>query len=213
MRAGPILFLLLVGSALPASAGKTFCCLEENGSQACGDQLPPQCYGRAYREVSESGMTLRQVEAPLTAEQRALREAQARRKKEEERAALEERRKNQALLDTYDSEKDIDVMRDRVLSDLDAARKEALERYQKAVKRKQHLDNEAEFYKKKPMPQELSSEIKDNDLELSSQQAAVAARLKEMDAVRAKFAEERKRYLELVKSKGGARTGAQQAGP
>lgn len=209
MRARLIFFLLLVGPALPASAAKTFCCLEENGSQACGDQLPAQCYGRAYREVSESGMTLRQVEAPLTAEQRALREAQAKRKKEEDRRVLEERRKNQALLDTYASDKDIDAMRDRALADLEDARRQAHERYQDALQRKQHLVNEAEFYKRKPMPLELSNEIRSNDLELASQQVVVAAKLKEMEAVRARFAEEKKRYLELVQGKSGARIGAQ----
>ncbi len=188
--------LLLACFALPAAA-KTYCCADEKGSQACGDQLPQQCYGRAYREVSESGIILRQVEAPLTAEQRALREAHARIKKEEERIALEERRKNQALLDTYASDADIDVMRDRTLTDLEAARKQALGRYQEALQRKQHLDNEAEFYKRKPMPLELFSEIKNNDLELTSQQAAAAAKLKEMEAVRARFTEDKKRYLEL----------------
>ena len=139
MRACWILPLLCL--ALPAAAAKTYCCADEKGSQACGDQLPPQCYGRAYREVSESGITLRQVEAPLTAEQRALREAQARHKMEEERIALEEKRKNQALLDTYASEADIDVMRDRTLTDLEAVRKLALGRYQEALQRKQHLNN------------------------------------------------------------------------
>jgi hypothetical protein len=209
MRARLIPFLLLAGLALPAAAAKTFCCLDENGSQACGDVLPPQCYGRAYREVSESGMTLRQVEAPLSAEQRALREAQAKKKKEDDRIALEERRKNQALLDTYGSDKDIDVMRDRVLTDLELTRKQALGRYQEALQRKQHLDNEAEFYKRKPMPLELSTEIKSNDLELVSQQAAAAAKLKEMEAARARFAEDKKRYLELMQGKSGARIGAQ----
>ena len=47
------------------------------------------------------------------------------------------------------------------------------------------------------MPPELSSDIKNNDLELISQQAVAAAKLKEMEAVRARFAEDKKRYLEL----------------
>jgi len=204
-----MLFLLLAGATLPAWAAKTFCCLDENGVQACGDLLPPQCYGRAYREVSEHGTTLRQIEAPLTAEQRALREAQAKRKKEEERIAIEERRKNQALLETYASDKDIDFMRDRMLTDLESVHKQALERYQEALKRKQHLDNEAEFYKRKPMPPELATEIKNNDFDLAAQQAAMAAKLKEMEAVRTKFTEEKKRYLELMQGKSGTKTGTQ----
>ncbi len=111
------------------------------------------------------------------------------------------------MLDTYGSDKDIDVMRDRALADLESARKQAQDRYQEAVKRKQHFDNEAEFYQRKTMPPELAAEIKGNDLELSTQQAAIAARLEEMAAVRAKFAEEKKRYLEL-QGKSGANSSA-----
>jgi hypothetical protein len=57
----------------PAVAGRTLCCINEQGRNACGDILPRECYGRAYREVSERGVTLRYVAAPLSAEQLAQR--------------------------------------------------------------------------------------------------------------------------------------------
>ena len=195
-----MLVLLLAATALPAAAAKSYCCVDESGRQTCGDQLPPQCYGRAYRELSERGTTLRQVEAPLSSGQRELREAQEKRSRDEERLAKEEKRKNQALLDTYSSEKDIDFMRERMLTDVDNARKHAEERYQEAVKRKQRLDGAA---KVQPLPQELANEIKRNELELSAQQAEMEAKLTEMDAIRAKFAAEKKRYLELTQGKSG----------
>ena len=34
-----------------AHAGKTLCCVNAQGRNICGDILPQECYGRAYREV------------------------------------------------------------------------------------------------------------------------------------------------------------------
>ena len=202
---GRLLFFLLAGLSFPGWAAKSFCCADENGHQVCGDILPQECYGRAYREMSERGTVLHRVEAPLTAAQRELRDAEEKRKREEERAAIEERRKNQALLNIYSSEKDIDFMRDRALADIDIARRQAQDRYKEALLQKQKLDNEAEFYKKKTLPYELKTQMKGNDIELQANQAAMETKQKEMEAVRARFAEDKKRYIDLITGKSGGK--------
>lgn len=199
-----LLLLLLAGLPLSGRAAKSFCCDDANGHQACSDILPPECYGRAYREISENGIVLQRVEAPLSAQQKAVRQTEAKKKKEEERAATDERRRNQALLNTYSSVQDIDFVRERALTDLDRARKRALDRLNEALQRKRQLDNEAEFYKKKPMPYELQTQIKSNDIELQAQQAAIDAKQQEMTAVRARFDEEKQRYSELTRGRNGA---------
>lgn len=200
--------LLLLTMQMPAHAGKTYCCTDERGRQACGDSLPRECFGRAYRELSERGTLLRQIEAPLTADQQAQREAALASKKKEERAAMEEKRKNQALLNTYTSEKDVDVARDRALADLESRAKEAQAKYNEGVKRKQKLEGEMEFYKKKAVPPELKEQIKANETEIKTQQTAIETKKQEMDQVRTRFEEEKKRYLELMRGgKAGAASG------
>ena len=87
-----VLLLVLDGSAL--AAGNLFCCIDTNGKQVCGDLLPQACYGKAYREIGESGRTLRFVEAPLTAEQRAQRAIEEEKRKVEEEKRKEQRRKD-----------------------------------------------------------------------------------------------------------------------
>ncbi|MBI5922777.1 MAG: hypothetical protein HY847_14180 [Betaproteobacteria bacterium] len=198
----PFAFITTLLLALPMSsahAGKTYCCTDANGRQACGDSLPRECFGRAYKELSDRGTLLRQVDAPLTAEQQAQHEAAQAQKKKEERAAMEEKRKNQALLNTYTSEKDVDIARDRALADLEARAKEAQVKLTDATKRKQKLEGEMEFYKKKPVPAELKDQIKGSETEIKVQQAAIDAKKQEMDQVRVKFEEEKKRYLELMR--------------
>ena len=97
------LLALIIASAIPPAHAErtTYCCSDEQGRQICSDILPQTCWGRAYREIDSRGLTVRRVEAPLTPEQRAQRDAEARRKREQERLAYEERKRNQALLDAY----------------------------------------------------------------------------------------------------------------
>lgn len=194
-----LLILLLLAIPLPsANAAKSYCCSDERGRQVCGDSLPRECFGRAYREVSERGTTLRRVEAPLTAEQRAQRDAALANKQKEERAATEEQRKNQALLNTYSSEKDVDVARARALSDVENRAKEVQVKYSEALKRKQKLDGELEFYRKKPTPPELTQKIKATDAEIKAQQNAMDAKKQEMEQIRIRFDAEKQRYLDLI---------------
>jgi TolA-binding protein len=51
------------------------------------------------------------------------------------------------------------------------------------------------------MPDQLKSQIRENEKEITAQQAAVDGRVKEMDEIRTRFAEERKRFLELTGKK------------
>ena len=194
-----LFFLLLAGLVPAAFAGKTYCCVDEHGRQACGDSLPRECFGRAYRELSERGMLLRQVDAPLSAEQQAQRDAASAAKKKEERAAMEEKRKNQALINTYTTEKDIDTARDRAVADVENRAKEMQTKYNDALKRKKKLEGEMEFYKKSAPPTELKEQIKVNDGEMAAQLAAIEAKKLEMEQVRSKFEDEKKRYLDLMK--------------
>ena len=110
---------LVAGAPLAQAAGKLYCCNDASGKQVCGDLMPQECYGRAYREVGDSGRTVRNVEAPLTAEQRAERAAEDEKRKVEEAARQEQRRKDLALLNTYGSVGDIDAMRERALGDVE----------------------------------------------------------------------------------------------
>jgi hypothetical protein len=184
-----------IGLSLPAAA-RTFCCTDKAGHRICGDTLPAQCEDRAYKEIGAQGV--RNVEAPLTPEQRAQRDAEAAKKKEHERAVAEQRRKDSALLNTYASEKDIDLLRDRAIADAEAAGKQNQEKYDAAIKRKKQLEKELEFYAKKPVPANLKSQIKENDTEIEAQQKAVQDRKKEVEAVKARFEDDRKRYRELT---------------
>jgi hypothetical protein len=203
MRLIPV--LLFASSALlaqsAAAQARIFCCQDDKGTKVCGDFLPPVCQGRAYEERDGKGFIAKQVEAPLTPEQLAKREAENAKKAEEAKKAAEERRRNLALLATYSSEKDIISARDRALAEVEKNQKQSQARLDEANKKKKKIDADREFYKGKPLPEDVKAQVRDNEKEIAAQSAAVAAKVKEAAEVRARFEEERKRYLELTGKK------------
>ncbi|MFH1819619.1 MAG: hypothetical protein ABIK82_22530 [Pseudomonadota bacterium] len=197
--------LLFASSALLAMGAtaqtRIYCCDDANGRKVCGDFLPTACQGRAYEERDNRGFVSKKVEAPLTAEQQARRTAELARKEEEAKRAAEERRRNLALLATYSSEKDINSAQNRALAEVEKNMKQAQQRLEEANKRKKKLESDKEFYKGKPLPEQVKADIRDNEKEIAAQKTAVAAKSKEMDEVRSRFADEKKRYLELTGKK------------
>ena len=185
------------GAPVAAAAGKLYCCNDANGKQICGDLMPQECYGRAYRELGDTGRTVRNVEAPLTAEQREERAAEDERRKVEEAAMKEQRRKEQALLNTYGSVRDIEAMRERALGDLLKSIADAEARIAEIKVQRVKFQNEAEFYKKKQLPPEIQKGLSDADSEIKAQQAIIEAKHKEIEIIRAKYDEEKRRYLDL----------------
>jgi hypothetical protein len=180
-----------------ARARNSYCCNDANGKLTCGDILPVACHKRAYRILDERGRLVKEVEAPLTPEQRVLRDAETAKKAEEAKKAAEDKRHNEALLATYPNEKDIDLARDRALGDFDKASADTQKRYDAAIKQKKKLDAEKEFYVKKPMPANLKQQVEESENTIKAAQAALDGRKQERDALAVKFEDEKKRYMEL----------------
>lgn len=190
--------LLGFAAAMPAQA-KVYCCKDDSGRRICGDPIPPQCQTKAYKEIR--GGASREVAAPPTAEERAAQEAELARKKEEEKRLLEEKRRDKALLNTYSSEKEIDLVRDRAIAGAQGATKESQGKYDELLKRRKKLEGETEFYKNKPLPESLKAQIAENANDLKKQEADIAVKQKEIEAIRAKFEADKLRYRELTGKK------------
>ncbi|MCP5267451.1 MAG: hypothetical protein H6943_00285 [Zoogloeaceae bacterium] len=196
LKAG--LLLLSLAITLPAqAAGNVYCCADERGKQVCGDILPAACLGRAYREISQSGMTVRQVEAPLTAEERNARKLEEKRQKEAEAAEREQRRLDAALLQTYGTEADIDLMRKRAEADVMLSIAAANEKIEEARTRRKKFENEAEFYKNRALPPDVEKGLKDADFQIQAQENLIASKQKDLETIRTKYAEDKRRYLDL----------------
>ena len=189
-----LLAALSAQAATPAS-GRFYCC---DGGRICGDALPEQCRGKAYRILDSSGNLLKEVGPPLTAEQKAQVAAEALRKKEQEEQAKEQRRKDQALLDTYATPQDIDLAQNKAEADVNLAIKGAEERIAAARKQRKKFEEEAEFYKKKSVPPEIAKGLRDADHEIKTQQELLDVKKGDAATIKAKYDADRKRYFQLT---------------
>lgn len=189
-----LLPVLLVSLSFPAAA-RIVCC-DVDGKRTCGDPPPTQCDNRAKTVFSKGGVA-KEVEAPLTAEQRAARDAEAARKKEEEKKAAEQARKDRALLDSYTGEKEIDAARDRAIADIERNAEQAKNRLESAQAKQQKLEQEKEFYLKKPLPAHLKKQLEDNEREIATQQKALAQKDVDIAAARERYAADKLRYQQL----------------
>lgn len=197
---GPVTFAAVLTLLTPVANAALFCCVDANGKKVCGDSLPPACIGRDATMKGERG-PVRHIEGQLTPERRAQRDEAARQKKQEEEARMEQRRQDQALLNTYISEKDIDVARERAEKGVHNEIKAAEGKIAAAQARRKKFEAETEFYKNKTLPEEVRRGIKDTEFEIKAQGELIESKKKDLDAIRSKFDADKARYQELVKAR------------
>ena len=194
--AGLFLFLAASGTA---TAGEFYCCQDiSTGRRVCGDILPDQCRGHAYRVFDSNGNVIKEVGPPLTQEQKAEQLIELRRKKQIEEAAREQRRRDQALLDTYATPQDIDLAQSKAEADVAFAIQTGQANIDEARAKRRKFESEAEFYKKKAMPASLAKELSALDHQIKVQQELVDVKTREFGAIKAKYDADRKRYYELT---------------
>lgn len=192
--------------AAPPRATTVYCCQDPaNGRRVCGDSLPEQCRGRPYRVLDGAGNVVKEVEGALSAEEKAARAAEAKRQKEEEAQQRIQRRKDQALLETYGSLEELDKTQAHDEAELLAAIRQAEEKISATRKERKRWEDEAEFYAKKTLPPDVDKGLRMADFEIRAQTALLESKKKDLEAVRAKYAEDRRRFVQI---RGGARNGA-----
>lgn len=188
--------LLALGLGCPYFATAGVVCCDVDGKRTCGDPPPSQCDMRAKTVYTKGGVA-KVVEAPLTAEQRAARAAEATRQKENELKAAEQARKDRALLDSYSSEKEIDVARDRSIADIEKNAEQAKNRLESARDKQKKLAQEKEFYQRKTVSGQLMKQIEDNEAEIATQTKALEQKDVDIATTRERYETDKQRYLKL----------------
>lgn len=188
---------LMIASLPLAAQANTFCC-EANGKTYCDDGVPAACYGKAYRQLNNSGIVIKQYAAPLTPEQQAQKDAELARQRAEEEKRAEQGRQDRKLVSTYATLSDMDIGHERMLSDLKKGQQLMEKRLADAQKQKQKLASDAEFYKKGAMPGELKAQIESNARDIEANKKAIELRGQEIEAAKVRFDEEKQRYITLT---------------
>ena len=142
-----ILFVLLLTAAGATHAQSTlFRCVDDKGVTHYGETMPAACAKKDVTEMSKQGRTIRKLDAPLTPEQQKARDEADAKQRDSDRKVADQRQKDLALLGTYGAEREIDVIRDKDVAQLDQRRKFLEMRVSGADARLEKVKNQMEFY-------------------------------------------------------------------
>lgn len=193
--------ILLALGAPAVHAQKIVCWKDASGKTVgCGDKVPPEYAGGATKELDKQGNVRKTGEsAEEIAKRQAAEKEHAAVKAEEKRRLTEQKRQDTALINTFSSEKEIDLKRDREITALNnfitqqnAALKGATERLADAKKRAAEVEKD-----KKPLPANLKDDLARAEREHTRITTDIANNEKAKADTMTKYAEYRKRYAEL----------------
>jgi hypothetical protein len=197
----------LIGAPLAAEAQSkseryTYRCTGTDGKKYYGSTIPTACLGQPIDQLNERGIRVKRIDPEGDEKARLEKEAEEKRIADEAAEKREARRRNQALLATYTSEKDIEAARRRALADNQRAVKEAESRIEMLKKRRAGYDKELEFYKdgQKPPPK-LAEDVRATEVDIEATEGLIASKQKEAQTINARYDEDRRRYRELTGSK------------
>jgi hypothetical protein len=120
----PLLAFALAAALLPIPAlAKLYKWVDANGKVHYSDKVPPEAVSRGHEEKTDTGLTVKTVDAAkskeqLEAERRAKAEAEAQQRAEQE-AKRKQAEQDRILLLTFSNEKEIERSRDDRLGALD----------------------------------------------------------------------------------------------
>jgi hypothetical protein len=195
------------GTAFAQSTGKIICWKDKSGKVVgCGDKVPPEYEDAATKELDRRGVTRKTTE---TAEEEARRKAQeaakAQQVNEEKKRTAEQRRQDTALLNTYANDREIDQRRDRELMEVDRLLGQFQGLHKGAAARQADAKNRlAEAEKARKPSDAVKDEVARTEAEMARLEKSIEAKNKEKEDIRARYAETKRRYLEL----GGAQAAA-----
>ncbi len=203
---------LMLGSSIPGlvaaaspPVSKTsgiICWSDSNGRQVgCGYTVPPEFANNPTRELNPRGITIRKSDAALSAEALRLKQEEDTRRRAEEQERAAQRKRDEALLNSYTSEREIDARRDRDIGQLDLTIL-GLETYLKQMRSsetdaRRRLDTAQKSGK--PVPQQLTDDVVRISSETADTERNISQRRSEQESLRAKYNDLRLRYLELTR--------------
>jgi hypothetical protein len=175
-----------------------YVCTTHAGRTLTGDMPPPGCEDSVIRVLNPDGSTKRVIEPPLTPEQRKARDLEERRRHEREMQAQDQMRKDRALLETYASEDEIQASRDRTLASRQALIDRANQQLKEFKADRKRLDDDAEFYAKRKIPEKLKRALDDNAALQEQQLRQIDDIRTDMQHINERYDSELRRFRELV---------------
>lgn len=190
------------GSAAPDAAAQKIVCWKDKSGKTigCGDKVPPEYQDNATRELDKRGVTRKTTESAEEQAKRKAKEQESEKQKAElAKKAAEQKRIDSALINTYSSEKEIDLRRDRDLATLDGQITQMKVMVKNATDRQKEAKGRIDATAKtgKPPTDNQKEDLARAEADVRKAEQSVVEKEKEKDEVRKRYADMRARYIEL----------------
>ena len=182
-------------------SGKIICWKDKSGKVVgCGDNVPPEYQDSATKELNPRGVTIGQSAAAPTAEQRKAQQAEAERKQADEQKREAQRRSDKAILDTFTTEKEIDLKRTRDTQPLESNIETLQTNLKNANDRQADMRARVEQFRKnqKPVPPAVQEEFDRSEAAKAKIESQIAQKRKDVAALNQKYDGIKKRFVELT---------------
>jgi Domain of unknown function (DUF4124) len=189
---------------------RTYKWVDDKGITHYGDTIPPEFKDKANAELSRRGITIKKTDQALTPEEIRARQEEEALAEQEELRAKEQKRLDQALLQTFTTEKDIELKRDRDLQQIELGIANNQSVLKSAEKRLAENRTRAEQLTKaeKPIPDGLKQDIESDERAKLRLERLIGKKREELGVVRAKYDDYKQRFAELQSTPSSARATA-----
>ena len=186
---------VLIALFSATTEARVYTWVDDKGRTQSGDVIPPEYANKDKVQFNEKGREVKKRESKESAG-----EAGANMSAEEKQAAIDQRRKDNALVNTYSNENEIDLARDRNLQQVEA-RINGIQSILKPAQ--QNLDNyikEADGLEQsgKKIPDSLQSDITNAENKVAKLKQDLAKAQEKDASVRAGFEADKVRFRELT---------------
>lgn len=199
----PVLLLVLFAGTAGAQSDKqkkTYRWVDKNGQVHYGDSVPAE-YAEQDRDVlNRQGVPVGREEGTITPEEAAVKAAADKAARDEQKRKLRDR----VLLQTYQSVKELEILRDNRLELVDAQL--TIQEQSLSNLRAQRAQIERQAARFAPintaadaaeLPDELAADIERSASDIVTQEANLVKRREERESIRLNFEADIKRYEEL----------------
>jgi len=184
--------------ALCAAAGATtYKWVDDQGVVHYSDKVPPEAVNKGATVLDKQGRPTKKIEPAPTPEQAKAKAAADEEQRAQARATEDQARKDRALMQSYTTEAEIDVAKNRAITTLDAQIKSAQAYSADLTRRQQALQKRKASLGDKPVPIDLERDLNNVDVELAREATLIKQRQDEVASVTAKYDTDKKRWREI----------------
>jgi hypothetical protein len=203
----PVAGLLLTLSVvlIPANsyAGKLYKWVDDNGVVHYSDKMPPDLSQEAHEELNQRGVRLREIERVPTEEERMAEKIEQSVQEQERRIEAEKearrRMRDQILLQTFTTERDLLITRDDRINAVDSIIALTLNNNKRIVGRIEETQGKISRLTNsgRDVPENLSKELESLNGQYEKNKSYIELKQNERQQLNARFADDLQRFREL----------------